>query len=59
MMVDYTGRKIRINLSNGYVFTGKCISDDGMIITIIDIKNHEVEINRASMVSAEVLDGSY
>ena len=55
MMVDYSGKRVRINLSNGYVFTGKCIDDNGSIITIIDIKNHEVEINRMSMVSAEVL----
>lgn len=55
MMADYSGKRIRINLSNGYVYTGNCISDDGSIITIIDIKNHEVEINRMSMISAEVL----
>ena len=55
MMVNYDGRRVRINLSNGYVFTGKCISDDGQTVTLIDIKNHEVELNRSSMVSAEVL----
>lgn len=51
--------KVKINLRNGFYFSGEVISEDENFITIIDKKGKSVSINKQDIVTKEEeIDGN-
>jgi small nuclear ribonucleoprotein (snRNP)-like protein len=45
----YVGKRIRIDLSNGYFYEGICQDTDENSLTIIDLKNNLVTIKESAI----------
>ena len=50
--------KVKINLRNGFYFSGEVISEDDNFINIIDKKGKPVSISKKDIVTKEEIDGN-
>lgn len=51
MMMGLEGKKVVVNLVNGYVYSGRCISEDEHSMVLIDKFDEEVHLSKSAILS--------